>query len=133
MSLNLHAAVRGAINAVNPEFLGTWRESTGFTVASDGKPVPTYTDHALTPMRVQALAGRDLMHTNFLSMQGVKRVVTAFGNIQGVNRPGGLGGDLLLFPLVRGGANKTWLVVEVFESWAPDVDGWCRVGVVLQP
>lgn len=131
--MNLHGIVRGAINTVNPDMTGVWRESTGFTQTPDGRPVPGYTDHAGIRMQVQALSGRDLQHKDFASLQGVKRSVYAFGNIQGVVRPDGTGGDLLLFPQDRGGANRTWLVVVVLESWTPDSAGWCKVGVVLQP
>ena len=127
--MNLHGIVRPAINTVNPEFVGTWRESAGFTQDATGRPLPAYTDHANVPFQVQALSGKDLLHEAFQSMQGVKRAVYAYGNVQGVVRPDVKGGDLLLFPEVRGGANRTWLVVTVMETWNGD---WCRVGVVLQ-
>lgn len=131
--MNLHSIVRPAIGTVNPDITGIWRESTGFTQTADGRPVPAYTDHASTRMQVQALTGKDLMHPNFVSQQGVKRSVYAFGNIQGAVRPDGTGGDLLLFPQERGGPNRTWLVVAVLESWSVDRGGWCKIGVVLQP
>jgi hypothetical protein len=132
MGMNLHAIVRGPIGTVNPEFLGVWRESAGYATGADFRPTPAYVDHANTPMQVQALSGKDLLHTDFQSMQGVKRAVYLFGNVQGVVRPDVKGGDLLLFPEVRGGANRVWLVVVVMETWGPDTTGWCRVGVVLQ-
>lgn len=132
MSLNLHAIVRPAINSVNPEFLGTWRKSNGYTQDATGRPLPQYIDTPGTPMQVQALSGKDLLHEAFQSMQGVKRAVYLFGNVTGIVRPDVQGGDLLLFPEVRGGANRTWLVVIVMETWGPDTTGWCRVGVVLQ-
>lgn len=130
--MNLHSIVRGAINTVNPEYLGTWRQSTGYTAGADFRPVPTYADHPNTPMQVQALSGRDLVHTEFISQQGVKRTVYAFGNVTGVVRPDNTGGDLLLFPENRGGPVRVWLVTHVLETWTPDNAGWCRVGVVLQ-
>jgi hypothetical protein len=131
--VNLHNIVRGAISAVNPDILGTWRESTGYTTSAAGRPTPTYTDHTAVRMQVQALTGKDLMHEAFMSMQGVKRSVYAQGNIQGVVRPDGTGGDILQFPQNRGGTVRNWLVVCVLETWTPDAGGWCKVGVVLQP
>jgi len=132
--MNLHSIVRPAINTVNPDITGLWRESTGYTTdPANGRQVPAYTDHPNTRMQVQALTGKDLRHEAFNSMQGVKRAVYAFGNIQGVARPDGTGGDLLVFPADRGGANRVWLVVAVLETWTPDSAGWCKVGVVLQP
>ena len=132
MAMNLHAIVRGAITTVNPDYLGTWRKSTGFTQDPTGRPIPSYADTPNFPMQVQAISGRDLVHTDFLSQQGVKRTVYCFGNVQGVVRPDVQGGDLLLFPENRGGAARTWLVTHVLETWTPDAAGWCRVGVVLQ-
>lgn len=132
--MNLHAIVRGPIQTVNPDYLGTWRQSNGFTTdPATLRPTPAYIDHPNTPMQVQALSGKDLLHEAFQSMQGVKRAVYCFGNVTGVVAPDNQGGDLLLFPESRGGPNRTWLVVQVLESWSPDTQGWCRVGVVLQP
>lgn len=130
--MNLHSIVRPAINGVNPDITGIWRQSTGATTAPGGRPTPGYTDHAGTRMQVQALSGRDLQHKDFASMQGVKRSVYLYGNVQGVDRPDAKGGDLLVFPQDRGGAPRTWLVVQVLETWTPDAAGWCKVGVVLQ-
>lgn len=131
MPINLHAAVAGAIDALNPRFTGVWRVSTGYTTATDGTQVPTYSNSTVL-MRVQALSGKDLKHEAFLNVQGEKRTVSMFGNPQGANRPAVKGGDILQFPEVRGGANVDWLVVVIFESWAPDVAGWARIGVVRQ-
>lgn len=131
--MNLHSIVRRAINTVNPDILGTWRENIGANETPDGRPVPAYTNHADVPMQVQALSGKDLKHEQFVSMQGVKRSVYVQGNVQGVVRPDGTGGDRLIFPADRGGTPREWLVVVVLETWTPDSAGWCKVGVVLQP
>ncbi len=131
MAFNLHGIVGGAIDALNPRFTGVWRRSTGSTTASDGTRTPSYSDSTVM-MRVQALSARDLKHESFLNMEGVKRSVSMFSNAQGVVRPDAKGGDILQFPADRGGANRDWLVVAVFETWTPDAAGWCRVGVVLQ-
>lgn len=126
--MNLHGIVRGAVTSVNPDMLGTWRQSTGATFGPNGRLAPTYLDHLNVPLQVQALSGRDLKHLNYLSIQGVRRSVYMYGNAQGVNRPNAQGGDLLVFPENPGGPTRTWLVMVVFETW-PD---WCRVGVTLQ-
>lgn len=131
MALNLHNAVRGAIDALNPTFSGVWRRSTSYTTGTNGVQTPNYTDTTVT-MRVQALSGRDLKHEAFLNMQGVKRSVYLYGNVQGVAKPNVQGGDILQFPENRGGSNRDWLVVVVLETWTPDAAGWCKVGVILQ-
>jgi hypothetical protein len=128
--MNLHGIVRGAINAVNPDIIGTWRQSTGSTTGADGRQVPNYTD-AEASMQVQALSGRDLRHTDFLSMQGIKRAVYMFPMVQGVSVPQVKGGDLLQFPMETNGAIRVWLVVVELEQWNPN-GTWCKVGVVLQ-
>lgn len=131
MALNLHGIVAPAIDVLNPRFTGVWRTSSGYTTASDATQLPAYVNTTVQ-MRVQALAGKDLKHESFLNIQGVKRVVSMFSNAQGVVRPDVKGGDILQFPENRGGANRDWLVVHVFETWTPDVAGWCRVGCILQ-
>ena len=102
-----------------------------FTTGANGAQTPTYVDTTV-PMQIQALSGKDLKHAEFLNMQGVKRSVYLFGDVQGVVRPDVKGGDILQFPETRGGANRDFLVVVVFETWTPDTAGFCRVGVVLQ-
>lgn len=131
MGLNLHAAVRGAITSVNPDVTGTWRESLGSTTDADYRQSPTYTDHVGVRMQVQALSGKDLKHEAFMSVQGVKRSVYMFGTVQGVSKPQVKGGDLLVFPMVKGGPTLTWLVVQELEQWDPN-GSWSKVGVVLQ-
>lgn len=131
MGLNLHAIVRGPINAVNPDTAATWRVSAGSTTDAAGHRAPLFTDSAVS-VQLQALTARDLQHPDFQNVQGVKRAVYMFGNAQGVVRPDAKGGDLLLFPQVQGGAVQTWLVVAVLETWSPDAAGWCKLGVTLQ-
>lgn len=128
--MNLHALVRGAITAVNPDILGTWRKSTGATTAATGKRTPTFTDTPNVGLQVQAAAGDDLQHIDFMNQQGVYRKVYAYGDIEGIVRPDLKGGDLLLFAF--NGVVRNWLVVEVLETWQPDTTGWCCVLVALQ-
>lgn len=132
MGLNLHAIVRPVINAVNPDMLGQWHESTGYTISAAHKQAPAYTIHEDVPMNVQGMRARDLRHKDMLNVQGVVRKVYMFGNKQGVVRVDAKGGDLLVFPQERDGPTYTWKVVAVFETWTPTAPGWCCVGVVLQ-
>lgn len=132
MALNLHAAVRGPINAVNPDQQVTWRRSAGYTTGAAGARTPYYVDTPNVGAQVQALSAKDLQHRDMLNVQGVKRAVYLFGNVQGAVRPDAKGGDLLVFPQNLGGTPQTWLVVAVLETWNPDGAGWCKVGVQLQ-
>ena len=130
--MNLHAAVRGQVTIVNPDTVGTWRRSNGATTALDGSRTPVFVDVPNTLFQIQALTGKDLKHLERLNIQDVERAVYMYGNAQGAVRVDAKGGDLLLFPQVRGGAAFTWLVVAVLETWTPDVSGWCKLGVKLQ-
>lgn len=132
MGLNLHGIVRGAINTVNPDILGQYVASTGYTQAADYSQVPSYAAPVEAPMQVQALSGGDLRHVDMVNVQGVKRAVYMFGNAQGQVRIDAKGGDLLRFPQTLGGTVNTWLVLAVLETWNPTSPGWCKVGVVLQ-
>lgn len=132
MAINLHAAVRGPIQTVNPDQVIAWQRSTGFTDTPSGKQVPGYAASVDVNGNVQPLSRKDLEHRDMQNIQGVTRAVYLFGNVQGVVRPDAKGGDLLTFPQVRGGPPNLWKVCAVLETWGPDVTGWCKVGAVLQ-
>lgn len=130
--LNLHTVVRGAITSVNPDTAAVWRSSTGYTTADDGAQTATYAESDVT-IQVQAAGTQTLRHAEMQNIQGVMRDVYMWGNTQGVVRPDAKGGDLLVFPGVRGGGvAQTWLVFAVMGTWAPDGTGFCKLGVVLQ-
>lgn len=132
--MNLHAIVRPAINAVNPDREIVWLRSDGgaTTTTPSGRRVPAYLEPAEIRAQIQPVAGDDLRHVEYLNLQGVLRKVYAFGDIQGVVRPDLRGGDILQFGLTRGGPVRDWLVSHVLESWTPDTRGWCAVIVTLQ-
>lgn len=130
--LNLHAAVRGAVQSVNPDQDIAWQQSAGYVIQPGGKQVPSYAASVDVRGNVQPLSRKDLEHPDMQNVQGVTRAVYLFGNVQGVVRPDAKGGDLLIFPQNRGGDPQTWKVCAVLETWNPDTVGWCKVGVVLQ-
>ena len=120
--MNLHGLALGATGAVNPAVLTTIKSSTGSTPNPDGTRTPTYST-ATGLVDVQALSGRDLVHLNGLNIQGVTRKAYCFGDVNGVIRATGAGGDLLVLPDA-----SIWLVRLVFETW-PD---WSAVGLSQQ-
>lgn len=128
--MNLHGMVRGVVGAVNQDITATWERSTGFTKTADFKQVPGYAAPVTVRAQVQALSSGDVkrLEAAAVSMQAVMRKVYLYGNVSGIVRDDQQGGDLLHFPQVPGGAVKTWLVVNVLETW-PD---WCSVAVALQ-
>lgn len=130
--MNLHGIVRGVIPSVNPDTDIVWKQSIAPAVTGAFKQVPQYATDQPVKGNVQALTGKDLRHASLQNIQGVVRGVYLFGNVQGVVRPDAKGGDLLVFPQMRGGTPQTWLVVAVLETWGVDGGGWCKVAVNLQ-
>lgn len=122
--MNLHAIASSYIAAVNPFIVGTIKVSTGSTTSPDGTQIPSYSTLSGVSMQIQALAAKDIDHLDSLNIQNVTRKAWLNGNIEGLNRVAGKGGDLLIFN------GQTWLVTVVFETW--DADGWCSVGITEQ-
>lgn len=128
--MNLHAIVGPAIAAINPMTIGSLAVSTGSTIAPGGRQTPTYQIFTGVQMQVQAFTARELQHVDHLNLQGLVRGVYMNGDIEGLERFAGKGGDVLLFTNPQTGLTGAWLVEEVMETW--DQDGWCRVIVTLQ-
>jgi hypothetical protein len=127
--VNLHALVSGAIGVVNPPVFCTVRISTGYTVQSDGKQVPSYARFNDVPVQVQALSYTDLMKMDALNIQGTRRKGYFYGNIEGVDRQAIKGGDLVQMPnLPTFPGPTTWLVAQVLEHF----EGWTSVCLTLQ-
>ncbi len=118
--------------------IGTYTVAPGQTLTSEamtatgnGDRVPTYATTYRVPMQFQALSSDELVHLDSLNISSTMRAVHMNGDLQGLNRPGVRGGDLLLAPTGLTGARlDTWLVTQVMESY--DASGWCRLAVTLQ-
>ena len=125
--MNLNAIVAPAIRAVSPPVAGTLYTYTGDTRQPDYTRVANY---ATTPVTIdeQPLGSNDLRQLAQMNITGVTRKAYLSGALQGVNRAGQRGGDMLQFPV--GGVTQTWLVTAVIEAW--DTDGWCCVGLTEQ-
>jgi len=131
--LNLHAAVRDVIPAVNPDITAQFQASTGPGVPdASGNVTPTYAAAVPVRCQVQPLSRGDLRQIETLNLQGVFRTVFMFGNKQGVVRVNQQGGDLLQFPQFQGQASSTWLVVSVDGPWNVEQGGWTKILVQLQ-
>jgi hypothetical protein len=124
--MNLRGIVNGAIQGINSDTVVTWVQNSGYTTAPDGTRTPNQTSQLMYG-NIQALNGSDLRHVDGLNIQGVMRSVYLFGDVEGIVRANGQGGDILQFPDASGNTHN-WLVSQVMESWP----GWCRVIVTLQ-
>ncbi len=130
--MNLLAITTGAISTINPPLAGYVKPSTGAGKASDYRPSPTYGSLVAASFQVQALSGGQLRQVEALNLQGVLRSVYFNGALNGLNRPAGLGGDILYIPTgFTAAAYDTWLCTDIAEPWAASA-GWTRVVVTLQ-
>jgi hypothetical protein len=119
--MNLHGIAKGAVGAINPHVPVTIQHSTGVTVQPDGSTVPSYST-VNTTGQIQALTGGDVLHVNNLGLQKIVAKAYLDGDVEGLVRSTGQGGDLLTI-----GAS-TYRVSAVLERW-PD---WCCVALTEQ-
>jgi hypothetical protein len=120
--MNIRQIANSAIVSVNPNITVSVLKSTGYTIDSNRRQVPSYAAAVVGPAQLQALDGSDLKQLEGLNIQGVLRAIYLRGSVAGVIRPDGVGGDLVLI------GDQTWLVVKVLESWPT----WTKAAIVLQ-
>ncbi len=120
--MNLHGIVRNAIGIVNPHTPAKLHRSNGYTTQPDGTQVPKYAAVRDLRVQVQAMSYGDLRQVEGLNFQGEARAIYMDGVWDGVSRPDGKGGDLIVIGTER------WLVIQSLESW-PD---WTKVCAVRQ-
>lgn len=122
--MDLRGLANSVTSNVNPNETVSVLRSTGYTVGSGGKQVPTYATAVSGPAQVQALDGVELRQMDSLNIQGVRKAIYLRGALAGVVRPTQTGGDLVK----RKNGTETWLVVLVIENW-PD---WTKAAIQLQ-
>ena len=114
----------GVSGTVNPNEIVTLRRSTGYTIGTGARQVPSYAADVTGPAQVQALDNSELKQIEGLNIQGSIRGIYLRGALAGVIRPKQVGGDLIM----RNGGSETWLVVKVLETWPT----WSKAAIVLQ-
>ena len=127
--MNLHAIVGPVIAAVNPMVTASLYVSAGNTTSDDGTLVPSYLPVIPVQAQVQALTFRDIQQVNALNLQGTRRGIYLFGDVEGLVRPDNKGGDLIVLP-----DGSVWLVAITLEKWDEGATGpnWCKVAATLQ-
>lgn len=127
--MDLRGIVSNAIGVVNPQIPVGWNKYLAPTAPNaSGQSFATYAATVTLCGQVQPLPTDRLAHMEQLNIQGVLRQVYLKGAVATAVREDGTGGDLLLFPEVPGGPQRTWLVVEVPEQWP----NWCLAVCRLQ-
>jgi hypothetical protein len=124
--MNLHNIVNGSISAINPRVPGTYNQSTGYTTNPDGSRTPSYAQPVTIKIQLQALAFRDLQQLDALNIQGCKHAMYLYGDVEGIDRAAGRGGDTIVLD-----DGTTWLVTQVLENWNTTA-GWVKVAVTKQ-
>lgn len=122
--MDLRSLANAVSSTVNPNELVTVLRSTGYTIGTGAKQIPSYAAPVAGPAQIQALDANDIKQLDGLNIQGTIRAIYLRGTLAGVIRPDGTGGDIVQ----RNAGAQTWLVVKVLESW-PD---WTKAAIVLQ-
>ena len=129
--MNLQALTASATNSVNPMIPCSLQVSTGSVTNADFSKSPSYAAPVSVMGQIQSLTFSDLHQTDGLNLQGTKRAIYLQGDIEGLLRPSGKGGDLITMP-----DGTIWLVAMVLESWGQNTGknggNWCKVAVTLQ-
>jgi hypothetical protein len=127
--VNLHAAIRGAINSINPNQQISWSAYQSCPIDTNtGIATPQYAAAQPIWAQIQPLSTDQLKQMEQLNIQGVLREVRMKGAVASGVRQDGTGGDLLQFPELPGGPMRTWMVMAVPEQWPT----WCCVIARMQ-
>lgn len=131
MGLNLHACVRGAINAVHPDEEVQLLHSTGSAPDESGFAVPQYERHYDVLAQVQSEGDAALFHSDNVGANSVVRRFYLFTPDDFANQTAGI-----FRPLARSGDyiirkdGTIWAVDAVIENFAGV--NWLSVRATLQ-
>jgi hypothetical protein len=120
--MDLRSISNAVTDTVNPNISVTVQASTGYTIGSGLKQVPSYASPVTGFAQVQALIQADLKHLDALNIQGATHSIILRGNLNAVVRTNSKGGDLVTID------GETWLTVAVLEQWPL----WTRAAIQLQ-
>jgi hypothetical protein len=120
--MDLRGIANSVTSTVNPNTTVTVLRSTGYTIGTGRKQVPSYATPVTGPGQIQALDANDIKQLDGLNIQGTIRAIYLRGVLAGVVRPDGTGGDLIQV------GGQTWLVVKVLEGWPT----WTKAAICLQ-
>lgn len=125
--MDLRWIANGIAGIVNPNVPVIVKRSTGYTVGAGQRQIPTYDTPVPGFGQLQALDANDVRQLDGLNIQGVCKALYLRGQIAGVVRPDGKGGDIVSIKNAAG-QWQDWLTVKVLEGWA----NWTKIAVVLQ-
>lgn len=120
--MNLHALVRGAITAVNPDQTVILLQSAGQAV-SDYQQRPVWQPACAVKAQVQPTPDKALQWLLQTRQDSIWRDCYLYGPVRGLERATARGGDMLYFE------GFEWQVDQVLEAWSATA-GWTKVRVV---
>jgi hypothetical protein len=120
--MDLRSLANSVTDTVNPNILVTVKASTGYTIGSGLKQVPSYAAPVTGFAQVQALTAADLRHLDGLNIQGATKSIILRGELNAIVRVNSQGGDIVII------GTQTWLTVAVLEQWPL----WTRAALQLQ-
>jgi hypothetical protein len=120
--MDLRSISNAVTDCVNPNISVTVKASTGYTIGSGLKQVPSYAAPVTGFAQVQALTAADLRHLDGLNIQGATKSIILRGELNAIVRVNSQGGDIVII------GTQTWLTVAVLEQWPL----WSRCAIQLQ-
>jgi len=120
--MDLRSISNAVTDCVNPNISVTVKASTGYTIGSGIKQVPSYAAPVTGFAQVQALTAADLRHLDGLNIQGATKSIILRGELNAIVRVNSQGGDIVII------GTQTWLTVAVLEQWPL----WSRCAIQLQ-
>jgi hypothetical protein len=120
--MDLRSLANSVSDTVNPNISVTLKASTGYTIGSGLKQVPSYAAPVTGFAQVQALTAADLRHLDGLNIQGATKSIILRGELNAIVRVNSQGGDIVII------GTQTWLTVAVLEQWPL----WSRCAIQLQ-
>jgi hypothetical protein len=120
--MDLRSLANSVSDTVNPNISVTLKASTGYTIGSGLKQVPSYAAPVTGFAQVQALTAADLRHLDGLNIQGATKSIILRGELNAIVRVNSQGGDVVTI------GTQTWLTVAVLEQWPL----WSRCAIQLQ-
>ncbi len=120
--MDLRSIANSVSQTVNPNKIVTILKSSGYSIGTGRKQVPSYSTGVTLPAQIQALDSKDLKQLDGLNIQGTIKAIYVRGAFAGVIRPEGVGGDIVQID------GQDWLIVKILEGWAL----WTKAAIVLQ-
>lgn len=121
--MNIFSLVHKAVGVVSPRIRVSIQVNQSSVTSPDGSRKPTLAPPQMALVSIQALQFNDITQADALNIQGVRRKMYVYGEVDGLVRVKNKGGDIVTLP-----DGTVWKVAIVAESW-PE---WTSCIITLQ-